>query len=175
MEKKKIKIGVDLDGVIIGKPFFVPKDLMEWLVRSHNNSKTKYRFPKLKAEIYLRKKSHHWLLRPPIRKNLEAIKELAKKKNIEIYIISGRYGFLKEKTQFWLKKHRAKNSFKRTFINLRNEQPHLFKERILKKLNLDYFFDDDPIIIKHLKTQVKNTKLYLVKKSDEKAFAAIKL
>jgi len=175
MEKKKIKIGVDLDGVIIGKPFFVPKDLMEWLVRSHNNSKTKYRFPKLKAEIYLRKKSHHWLLRPPIRKNLEAIKKLAKKKNIEIYVISGRYGFLKEKTQFWLKKHQIKNLFKAIFINLENEQPHLFKEKILKKLNLDYFFDDDPIIIKHLKIQAKNTKLYLVEKSDEKIFENIKL
>ena len=87
-DSKKIRIGFDMDGVIVGKPFFVPKNLLEWLVRSHSHSKTNYRFPNFKTEAWLRRKSHHWFLRPPMKKNLQVIKNISEKKNIKIYIIS---------------------------------------------------------------------------------------
>ncbi len=160
---RKIKIGIDLDGVIIGKPFFMPKRLLEWLYCSHGNRQKKYRFPELKVEIWLRKLSHHPLLRPPLGKNLEAIKKLAKKKNVEIYIISGRYSFLKKRTQVWLEKNEINQLFQKIIINQQNQQPHIFKKEMVQKLKLDYFFDDDPIIINYLKEKIKGTKLFLVK------------
>jgi hypothetical protein len=67
MGKEKIKIGFDLDGVIIGKPPFMPKYLMERLVRKKGYGLV-YRFPKSKIEKYIRWLSHFPLLRPPIKK-----------------------------------------------------------------------------------------------------------
>jgi len=144
---KNIKIGIDLDGVIVNKPFFVPKKLIEWLFRAHSNHDKKYRIPTSKIEIAIRKISHHWLIRPPINKNIKIIKKLAKAKNIDAYLVSGRYNFLQEKTNKWLKINGLAKLFPTPFINLKNQQPHLFKEAAANKLELDYFFDDDPIII----------------------------
>ena len=53
---------------------------------------------------------------------------------------------------------------------MKNEQPHLFKEKMIKKLQLDYFFDDDPLSYDYLKNKIKSTKFYLVKGNDEENF-----
>jgi len=174
MTDKKIRVGVDLDGVIVGKPFFIPKNFLEWLVRSHTNSKKKYRFPKLKAEIWIRKKSHHWLLRPAMRGNIERIKKIGREKKLELFIISGRYNFLKKKTQIWLKKHHLEKTFQQVFINQKNKQPHFFKEEMIKRLKLDHFFDDDPIVIDYLKKRAKRTRSHLVKGDNDPIFEIIK-
>lgn len=175
MIKKKIKIGFDLDGVIVGKPFFIPRKLLEWLVRSHNNQQKKYRFPKLKVEIWLRKTSHHWLLRPPLKRNLEKIRELSQLNNLDLYSVSGRYGFLQNRTRKWIQKNKLKKLFKGIYINDKNQQPHLFKEKMIEKLGLDYFFDDDPIIINHLKKTTPRTKFYLIKKDGDPKLKDLKI
>lgn len=156
-----------MDGVIVGKPFFVPKRLLEWLVRGHSNSQKKYRFPNLKAEIWLRKTSHHWLFRPPLKKNLAIIKKLSRKKDFELYIVSSRYSFLKKRTEQWFKKHKIEKIIKEAYLNFKDEQPHLFKEKIVKNLSLDYFFDDDPIVINHLQKTIEKTKFHLIEKDGQ--------
>jgi len=133
-ERKIIKIGFDLDGVIVGKPPLVPKGLIEFLVKKPANSSLHFRFPKSCLEQYVRKFSHFYLFRPPLRQNIDFIKKLNSKK-YELYVISGRYSFLTAETDCWLKKRGLENLFKAVFINLGNEQPHLFKERIIKELN----------------------------------------
>jgi len=158
---ERIKIGIDLDGVVVNKPFFIPKSLIEWLFRAHHNHGKKYRIPKSKLEIAIRKLSHHWLIRPPITKNIKIIKQLAKAKNIKAYLISGRYQFLQKETDVWLKINGLTKLFPTPHINLSNLQPHLFKEQMAKKFKLDYFFDDDPIIINHFKNTSLKTKAFL--------------
>lgn len=178
MEKKqkKVKVAFDLDGVIVGKPPLIPSWLVERLVKLkknkqglllHNNELA-YRFPKNKIEQLIRRLSHTSFLRPPIKKNLEFIKRLAKTKDIELYIVSGRYGFLKDKTLRWLKKHNLLNIFKSVFINLDNEQPHVFKERIIKKLKVDTFIDDDLPLVKFLEKRNLNCRLYCFGKNPSK-------
>ena len=164
MKKGKVKIGIDLDGVIVDKPFFIPKKLIEWLFRAHHNHGKKYRIPKWPLEILIRKKSHHWLLRPPIRKNLETLKKVINQNLAAVYIISGRYRFLSNETKVWFKKNKLEDLLKSAYINKKNLQPHLFKEKMTKKLKLDYFFDDDPIVINHLKAKIKGLNCYLANK-----------
>lgn len=170
MAKKKLKVGFDLDGIIVDKPFFVPKPIIEWLYRAHNGNHKKYRVPAWKPEILIRKLSHHWAFRLPLRKNLSLVKKIAQQKHIEAYIISGRYNFLKNRTKQWFKIHKLNGYFKKKYINMDNEQPHLFKEKMIKKLNLDYFFDDDPLTYEYLKDKIKKTKFYLVKNNNEENF-----
>lgn len=146
----KIKVAFDLDGVIIDKPPLIPKGWLEWLFRGGKKNGLHYRFPKFKIEQAIRKLSHFYLLRPPIKQNLEFIKELAEDKKYELYIISGRYSFLEKETEVWLEKRKIKDLFKGVFLNLKDEQPHLFKEEVLKQVKPEVFVDDDGLLADYL-------------------------
>jgi len=50
-KEKLICIGLDLDGILVDKPPFVPKRLLEWLVRSHRTEKLAYRYPQQKQGL----------------------------------------------------------------------------------------------------------------------------
>jgi len=149
-----MKIGVDFDGVIVGKPPIISKNLLESLVRFSNNNSLKYRYPQTQLERLVRIASHHPLLRPPIKENLKALKQLARKKGHQIYLITSRYAFLEKRTWQWLKNHQIDTIFDEVFLNLKNEQPHIFKERKIKKLSLDVYVDDDLPLVEYLNRQV---------------------
>ena len=163
-KNKKIRIGFDLDGVIIDKPPFIPKRLIEWLVRSHKNRHLSYRYPKSAFERWVRWASHHPKLRPPIRKNVNLIKKLCKENKCDLYVISSRYSFLEGRTKEWFKKNKLNGSFKEIHINMKNLQPHTFKENKLNKLKIDVFVDDDPLLLKYLRRKLKKVKFYLAEK-----------
>lgn len=152
MEKReKIKIAFDLDGIIIDKPPLIPRSVIERLFKGFSKSKRlHYRFPKSKIEQVIRKISHFYLLRPPIRENIDLIKNLAKENKYDLYIISARYSFLENETKNWLIKRGLDNVFKNVYLNLNNRQPHLFKEEILKKLKPEIFIDDDYLLVDYL-------------------------
>jgi len=153
---KTIKIAFDLDGVIVDKPPLIPKKLLEFLFRGKKKEdKLHYRFPKLKVEQYIRKLSHFYLFRPPIKENINFIKQIAKDSKYEIYVVSARYSFLKKETDLWLKKRGIKNLFKKIYLNFKDEQPHLFKERILKEIGADIFIDDDELLVEYLSKRIK--------------------
>jgi len=160
--KKVIKIGCDLDGVIIGKPPLMSKKLLERLFKGGCGKGLHYRFPKNKLEQRIRILSHFWLIRPAIKKNVIAIKKLVKNKNVRIYAVSSRYSFLKKRTEQWFAKRKLNNLFEKFYLNIDDEQPHIFKEKMIKKLKLDYFLDDDPAIVKYLKRKVKKTEIVWV-------------
>ena len=155
----QIKIGFDLDGVIIDKPPLISKGLLEWLVRSHQNKKLAYRYPPL-PERLVRWLSHHPLLRPAIKENLEFIKKIAKNKKYKLYLISGRYSFLAGRTQQWLKKYQIYNLFEGVFINLKNEQPYLFKTKKIKELKINLYIDDDQPLSEYLIKSARQVKVY---------------
>src|SRR4030042_4295927 len=167
MGMKKIKIGFDLDGVIIGKPPFVPKYLMEILVRKRDHGLA-YRYPESKIERWIRRLSHLPLLRPPIKKNIKLIHELYKSKNYELYVVSSRYSFLEGRTNEWFRYYRLRDLFKEIYINLKNEQPHLYNEKMIKKLKLNVFIDDARPLLRYLKKELKNVDLVFVEKQEEK-------
>jgi len=155
MSMRKTKIGFDLDGVVIGKPFFVPDIVMEKLVRMKVDHKLAYRYPESKGERYVRFISHHPLLRPPIRKNIKLIKELHKSNKYELFVVSSRYSFLDERTKEWFRFYKMRKFFKDIHINMKNEQPHIYKERMIKKLKLKVFIDDDKPLLNYLKKRIK--------------------
>ena len=162
---KKIKIAFDLDGVIVDKPPIIPKKLLERIFRGKSKNGLHYRFPYSRIEQRIRKLSHFYLLRPPIKKNIEVIRQLAKAKKYELYIVSGRYSFLEKETENWLEKRKIKPFFKEIYINLENDQPHLFKERILKELRPDFFIEDDKGILSYLRPKLKNVNFILIGES----------
>lgn len=172
----RIRIAFDLDGVIIDKPPLVPKRLLEWLFRGWKENGLHYRFPHSKIEQKIRKISHFYLFRPPIKKNIEFVKKLSKNPKYELYAVSGRYSFLREETEKWLEKRKIKGIFKEVFINMPDEQPHLYKEKKLREMKAEIFVDDDGLLADYLAEKSK-AKIYCFSKgaSCTKAIKVVEL
>lgn len=145
-----MRIGFDLDGIFVGSPPGVPKELIEWLYRGPQNYEPKYRFPTTKVEQIIRKWSHIWLLRPKISANIDFVKHISLDKKLNIYLISSRYQFLEQETFTILKKYGIQSFFSKIYLNAKNEQPHLFKKKILEKIKIDVFIEDDLMMLKYL-------------------------
>lgn len=158
--EKKIKVAFDLDGIFIDKPPLVPKSLLEWLFKGSLSHRLHYRFPRGRGEQLVRKISHFYLFRPPLRQNLCWLKKLSSDENFVFFAVSGRYRFLQKETEIWLEKRGLKPLFKEVFLNLGNEQPHLFKEKVLKEIKADIFVDDDPLLADYLAQKLGTTRIY---------------
>lgn len=153
-------IGFDLDGIFIDAPQFIPKSVLEWLYRGAQKNGPSYRFPS-KAEQIVRKMSHFSLFRPKIQKNINYINTLKlKSKSNKLYLISSRYQFLENTTYSLLKKYKLIPCFSSINLNLKNEEPHLFKEKIIKKLKIDFYIDDDFRLLKYLSQNCPETKFF---------------
>jgi len=166
---EKIRVAFDLDGVIIGKPPLIPGKVLEWFVREQNSKNPRFRYPKFFGERWLRWFSHYHSFRPPIKENFELVKRLSKDKSYELFVISGRYRFLKKRTEKWFKVHKIDGIFKEVHLNLKNEQPHVFKEKVLKKLKPDIFFEDDELIVNYLNKKLsrRGTKVCYVEETKD--------
>jgi hypothetical protein len=155
-----MKIGFDLDRVFINYPPFMPGFIIDYLYKNHGTKKLSYRIPSSPVEIFIRRASHWWIFRPPIQQNIDYLHSLAKTGKHELYLISSRYGFLRPQTEFILNKYGLIKPFKQIYLNLKNEQAHEFKKRIIDKLGIDLFIDDDSDLINFLASSNSQIKLF---------------
>lgn len=149
-----MNIGFDLDGIFIGLPPFLPQWVIETLYRDRDHKKLHYRIPG-KFEQYIRELSHTHFFRPPLKRNISFIKTLSQKKGYSFFLISSRFGFLKEPTYRILKRYGLDSIFKNVYFNFDNEQPHVFKNKIIKKTQISLFVDDDLYLLKFLAKENK--------------------
>ncbi len=157
MKKQFIRVGFDLDGVILYNPIRIARPFIalfkELLLRKKDLS---FYYPKSTLEQYLWKILHKSSIF--IAPGLDDVKKLVKNKKIKAYIITARYSFMGKELLYWFKKKELDRIFSELYYNKHDEQPHLFKERLIKKLDLDYYVEDNFDIVKHLHTQ-KATKV----------------
>lgn len=153
-----MNIGFDFDKIFIDYPPFFPAKLIDKLYKQRDNGILLYRIP-TPPEQLLRKATHLPFLRPPIKENLELLKDISKKKN-KLYLISSRFKFLEPETNRLIKKYKLDTIFDAMYFNFDNKQPHLFKEKILKKLKLDLYVDDDLSLLKHVAKSNPKTKFF---------------
>jgi len=148
---KPLKMGFDLDGVLLYNPARMLRPVTGIAKKILNKKKAK------KIEFYYPKSSLaqlawrivHWssLYIAP---GLNDIKKMSQDGSIEPYIITSRYDCLKGDFEGWLKHMNAKKYFKGSFHNKENLQPHIFKRQMIKKLDLQYFVEDNYDIVKHI-------------------------
>jgi hypothetical protein len=164
MKKKKIlKVGFDLDGVILDNPIRalrpIAKSLKFIKPLIFKQKKEPFYYPKSKLEKFL-----WWLLHKTswrINPNLKKLKKLVKEKKIKAYIITGRYSFLKNDFDFWVKKLKRSKIFSDFYINENDLQPNDFKIKIINKLKLDIFVEDNWDIIEKMNSKTK-TKIFWI-------------
>ncbi|MFA6081520.1 MAG: hypothetical protein WC741_03885 [Patescibacteria group bacterium] len=162
--KKVLKVGFDLDGVILYNPirFIRPiaklfKPIKSLLLKQNLDS---FYFPKSKLEQFLFRLLHKTSFKPD--SALFNIKQLVKNKRIKAYIVTGRYGFLKSDYETWLKKINAKKIFEKCYQNTDDLQPNKFKEKMIKKLDLDIYIEDNWDIVEKLKIKNKKLKIFWI-------------
>lgn len=154
---KNTKIGFDLDGIFINGPPFVPRFLIEKLYKGGANGII-YRIPG-KFEQKLRVLSHTPVFRPAIKNNLSSFKQAGL---TNIYLISSRFSFLKQRTNEWNRKNDLFKYFKKSYFNERDEQPHEFKNNVIKKERIEKYIDDDLDLLLYLSRKNPGVEFYWV-------------
>jgi hypothetical protein len=158
-----MNIGFDFDKVFIDYPPGIPDYLFDKFYKKKANGVLLYRIPS-RPEQLLRKLTHLPFLRPVIRENLIVLKRISKKNN-KLYLVSSRFGFLEQRTTQLIKKHGFDQLFDGLFFNYQNEQPHLFKSTVIKKLQLDLYIDDDLHLLRYVARHNKKTKFFWLNKT----------
>jgi len=117
-------------------------------------------------EQLVRKATHLPFMRSVIKDNMEFLKRISKNEN-KLFLISSRYKFLQKETNRLIKKYNLDKFFDSMYFNYENIQPHHFKDQVLKTLNLDIYIDDDLSLLKHVAKNNNKTKFYWLNHSKE--------
>ena|SRR6266480_1087507 len=165
-----MNIGFDLDKVFVDYPPGIPHWIIDKLYKKKDSNTLLYRIPG-KLEQKVRQISHYTFLRPAIQKNLLFLQNLSKERKHNLYLISSRFEFLKKQTEQLVKKHSFDSIFKKLYFNFLNEQPHEFKDRVMKEVHIDRYIDDDLSLIKYLARQNPNIIFYWLNSRWEKKLA----
>lgn len=160
MNNKKIKVGLDFDGVVAYNPFRIIRYPITYFKKNVLGiKKLSFWYPKEKWQQVFWILLHESSILPAI--GIDLFKDLVQKDIIEAHLVSARYSFLDHHLQKWLHRNKLSNFFKSVNINRLDEQPHLFKEKMIKKLNVDYYVEDNLDIVRHLNNK-SETKIYWI-------------
>lgn len=155
--RQPIKVGFDLDGVLLYNPVRIYRPVVSFIKRRIlKRKKTRFFVPTSPWQQTLFRFFHlsSFFVAP----GFARIKELADAGVIEPYLITGRFAFLKSDLDHWLRKMKADQVFKACYYNSENEQPHLFKARMIQTLDLDMFVEDNWDIVERLNRIVRPSK-----------------
>ena len=158
MANRLLSIGFDLDGVLLYNPARIVRPIISFIKKFFIKKKgLSFYSPHTFWEKQLWRLFHKSSIF--IAPGLDDIKKLIRTKKIKAYIITARYSYLKNDLKKWLKKMKINQSFSGIYYNQKDEQPHLFKEKMIRKLKLDLYIEDNWDIVKYLESKVKSQKL----------------
>ncbi len=168
MKQQKLKVGFDLDGVLLYNParIFRPVTIaLKTILPKRTNGLIHFYYPKSPPEELLWRIVHFSSLF--IASGFTEIEDLVKKGAIEPYIVSSRYQCLQSDFNRWLKRLNAHVYFKGAYHNSEDLQPHIFKEKKIKELKLDYFIEDNWDIVRHINKNTHTKTLWITNLFDK--------
>lgn len=156
MTKRVVKVGFDFDGVIAYNPFRVARSLISFVKKDILGiKKIGFWYPKHRWQQIFWIILHESSVYPA--KGIDLLKTMVKEGKIEAHLVTARYSFLDDHLNNWLKKYKLTNLFKTITINKNDEQPHIFKAKMIEKQNLDFFVEDNLDIVRYLNKQPQTT------------------
>jgi FMN phosphatase YigB (HAD superfamily) len=158
-----LKVGFDLDGVLLYNPLRIIRPLIALLKKKQigiERKELEFFVPRKRWEEIMWEMFHRSSLF--IAPGYKRITQLKKQNLIEPYLITGRFAHLNQDFERWKKRMKADDLFVGTYLNLQDEQPHVFKERMIKELDLDIFIEDNWDIVKYLAEQLANKKIFWI-------------
>jgi len=158
--KKQPRVGFDLDGVLLYNPARIARPIIVFLKKIFFKKEIdKFHYPKTNFQKLIWLMFHKIVFGPAL--GYDQLKKLIKLKKIKAYIITGRNESLKDDFNQWMIKLEANKYFSGSYFNDKNEQPYLFKEKMIRKLKLDLYVEDNWDIVQHIssKSKIQNPKL----------------
>jgi len=153
-----LRVGFDLDGVILYNPLRFARPVIAFMKKVFLKKKNlHFHYPKNFPERWLLTVYHKFSLYPA--SGFNEVKKMSKSGKIEPYVITSRYDLFKKDFERSMEQIAAKKIFKSCYYNQDDEQPHLYKERMIKKLKLDVFFEDNWNIVQYLNEKCPKTKI----------------
>ena len=160
--KKQLRVGFDLDGVLLYNPARIARPIIVFIKKIFFKKEVdKFHYPQTKFQKLFWLVFHKIVFGPAF--GYDELKRLIKSKKIKAYIITGRNESLKNDFNKWLIKLESNKFFSGSYFNDKNEQPYIFKEKMIKKLRLDLYVEDNWDIVYFLKLKMKNEKLKMTR------------
>lgn len=159
-KKKPIKVGIDFDGVIAYNPFRVIRAPVTLFKRNVLGiKKTKFYIPKTRTEKFIWALLHESSIFPA--NGIDLLKKLVNDGVIEAHLVTARYSYLNDSLYAWLNKHDLPQYFASITVNMNDEQPHIYKARIINEKQFDYFIEDNWDIVEHISKNTKTEILWI--------------
>ena len=154
MKKQILKVGFDLDGVLLYNPARVVRPIIaftkKYILKRDLN---KFYYPKSGLEKLIWKLFHHTSLWSA--SGIDDLLKLISDRKIEAYVVSARYELLEADFKKWVKVIDPKKQFSGYFFKKKNQHPQILNKQMIKKLGLDVFVEDNWDIVKHLNSKAK--------------------
>lgn len=159
MKKQILKVGFDLDGVLLYNPARIIRPIMSFIKKYIlKRDMNRFYYPKNKIEKLIWWFLHKSSLWPS--PGIKDLIKIIKHQKINAYVVSARYELLEKDFTRWINIIDSDKVFSGCFYNNKNDQPQLFKEMMIKKLKLDLFVEDNWDIVKHLNSKLKVLWIY---------------
>lgn len=140
--KKPLKVGFDLDGVLLYNPARNIRPFIKAAKRRIlNKKKTTFFVPQTPFQVFAWELLHRssFIIAP----GFDELVELISAGRIEAIIATARFNYLDKDTKRWFKRLNQGNLFTKCITNDKNEQPHIYKKAVIKKHQLDLFVEDN--------------------------------
>jgi len=143
------KVGLDFDGVVAYNPFRVIRAPITGFKRKILKKRgLKFFIPHNRWQQFLWRVLHESSIVPA--PGLQLLREMVKERKIEAHLVTARFNFLNQNLERWLGKFRVRDLFTTVSVNNKNQQPHLFKQEIIKKYKFDYYIEDNLDVVEYL-------------------------
>lgn len=160
MKKNIVRVGIDFDGVLAYNPFRIVRAPVAYVKRHiFGERKTHFYVPRSPLEKAIWTIVHESSVFPAIGTDL--LVDMVKRREIEAHLVTARFSFLEPNLMKWLRRHHMDTLFTSVVINEKDEQPHLYKERVIKAMQFDYFVEDNLDIVAHIQGKTKTKLLWI--------------
>lgn len=147
--KRPIIVGLDFDGVVAYNPARVARHPIS-LFKQHvlGIHTVKFFVPKNSFERAFWSLAHESSMFPAL--GVSYLRNVVKERVVEAHLLTSRFGFLEPNLRRFLRRWNLTDTFKTVTLNTHEEQPHMFKERIIRAKKFDYYVEDNWDIVSHL-------------------------
>ena len=157
---KPIQVGIDFDGVLAYNPFRVIRAPITYVKKKvFNQKRTRFYIPQSDFEKMLWTVLHESSIFPA--RGVDLLKEKVAAGEIEAHLVTARYSFLQKNLFAWLDQHELRDTFKTITINENDEQPHMYKARVVNEKGFDYFIEDNFDVVEHLRSKTNTDVLWI--------------
>ncbi len=161
MSPRKIIVGFDFDGVIAYNPARLARLPISFVKKYILGiEKVSFFVPQTPLQQSLWALAHETSVFPAL--GVSFLRRLTKEKKIEAHLVTGRFGFLEDHLLRFLNRWDLQSCFTSITLNKKNEQPHLFKERIVRQKRFAYFVEDNWDIVNHLVVKKVPAKIHWI-------------